>query len=48
MLKDQENIVMSDLSAGKYRIAMQYNGQLRERWVEVKSGKLTQVEFVVK
>jgi hypothetical protein len=46
--KDQENIAMSDLPSGKYRIAMQYNGQLSERWVEVKSGRLTQVVFVVK
>jgi hypothetical protein len=48
MLKDQENLTMSDLPSGRYRIAIQYNGQLRERWVEVKSGKLTQVVFVVK
>jgi hypothetical protein len=48
MLLGQENLAMGDLPAGKYRIAMQYNGQLRERWVEVQSGKLTQVVFVVK
>lgn len=48
MLRGQENLAMGELPAGKYRIAMQYNGQLRERWVEVQSGKLTQVVFVVK
>jgi Peptidase family M23 len=43
----QENVAMGDLPTGRYRIAMQYVGQLHERWVEVKSGKLTQVVFVV-
>lgn len=48
MLMGEENLAMGDLPVGEYRIAMQYNGQLRERWVEVKSGKLTQVVFIVK
>lgn len=48
MLLGEENLALGDLPAGRYRIAMQYNGQLRERWVEVKSGKLTQVVFIVK
>ncbi len=49
MLKGaEENAAMGDLSAGKYRIVLQYNGQHIERWVEVESGKLTQVIFVVK
>lgn len=43
-----ENAAMSDLTAGRYRIAFVYNGHLYERWVEVQSGKLTQVAFVVK
>lgn len=48
MLTGQENLAIGDLPVGRYRIAMQYNGQLRERWVEVQSGKLTQVAFIVK
>ena len=48
MLLGEENLALGDLPAGRYRIAMQYNGQLRERWVEVQSGKLTQVVFLVK
>jgi hypothetical protein len=43
-----ENAAMSGLQAGRYRIALKLNGHLYERWVEVKSGKLTQVVFVVK
>src|SRR6266498_136546 len=48
MLQGEENAAMGDLPAGKYRIVLQYNGQHIERWVEVESGKLTQVIFVVK
>ena len=47
MLKDDENAAFGDMPAGKYRIVLQYNGQLIERWVEVKSGQLTQVVIVV-
>lgn len=38
-----ENAAISDLAPGQYRIAFVYNGRLHERWVEVESGKLTQV-----
>ena len=48
MLKGEENAVMGDGTPGYYRIAFKYDGQLYERWVEVESGKLTQVVFVVK
>jgi len=49
MLKGaEENAAMGDLPAGKYRLVLQYNGQHVERRVEVESGKLTQVIFVVK
>jgi murein DD-endopeptidase MepM/ murein hydrolase activator NlpD len=45
LLKGEENAVLGDLPAGRYRIVMQYNGQHLERWVEVESGRLTQVIF---
>jgi peptidase M23-like protein len=48
MLNRQENAVLGELSAGRYRIAIERNGKVYERWVEVESGKLTQVVFVVK
>lgn len=48
MLNGQENVGINDLPAGNYRIVMQSRGQLRERWVEVQSGKLTEVVFIVK
>lgn len=48
MLSGEENIGIGDLPSGRYRIAMQYGGWYRERWVEVQSGRLTQVVFVVK
>ena len=44
----QENFAVGDLTAGKYRIAIDADYQLYERWIEVRSGKLTYVEFVVK
>ena len=47
MLLD-ENAALGDLPSGYYYVALKYNGQLYERWVEVQSGKLTQVVFVVK
>ena len=43
----KENAAIADLSPGSYRIALTMNGQVYERWVEVKSGRLTQVVFVV-
>ena len=48
MAKGEENAAMSGLKAGRYRIALKLNGQLYERWVEVQSGKLTQVVIVIK
>jgi murein DD-endopeptidase MepM/ murein hydrolase activator NlpD len=47
MLSGDENAVWGDLSAGHYRIAVEMNGQIYNRWVEVQSGRLTQVVFVV-
>ena len=43
-----ENAALSELSPGSYRITFTMNGQLYERWVEVESGKLTEVVFVIK
>jgi peptidase M23-like protein len=43
-----ENAALSGLQAGRYRIALKLNGHLYERWVEVKSGKLTQAVIVVR
>lgn len=48
MLEGEENAVLGELQAGRYRIAIERNGKVYERWVEVESGKLTQVVFVVK
>ena len=44
----EENAALGDLPAGRYRITLIQNGHLYERWVEVQSGKLTQVVIVVK
>jgi hypothetical protein len=48
MMLSDENAALGDLPPGYYYVALKYNGQLYERWVEVKSGRLTQVVFVVK
>ena len=48
MLNGEENAALGQLAAGQYRIAVEMNGQILERWVEVQSGRLTQVVFVVK
>ena len=48
MALGKENVALSDLPAGSYRIVFTMNGQLYERWVEVESGKLTEVVFVIK
>jgi hypothetical protein len=48
MMTGDDNAALCDLPAGDYRIAWKYNGQLYQRWVEVESGKLTQVVLVVK
>ena len=47
MLKNMENSGMSDVLPGLYRIALTQNGHVYERWVEVESGRLTQVVIVV-
>ena len=43
----EENAALGDLPPGYYYIALKSNGQIFERWVEVESGRLTQVVFVV-
>ncbi len=43
-----ENAGANDLPAGRFRITLIHNGGFYERWVEVQSGKLTQVVIVVK
>ncbi len=48
MATGEENAALADLAPGAYRLALKYNGQIYERWVEVESGRLTQVVFVVK
>jgi hypothetical protein len=48
MAVGDENAAMSDLPPGRYRISLEYNGHWFDRRVEVESGKLTQVVFVVK
>jgi hypothetical protein len=48
MLNGDENAVLGELPAGLYRIAIERNGKVYERWVEVESGKLTQVVVLVK
>lgn len=44
----EENEAINDLPAGRYRITLIYNSHLYERWVDVESGKLTQVVIIVK
>jgi len=48
MLNGEENAVLGELPVGRYRIAIERNGKVYERWVEVESGKLTQVVVIVK
>ncbi len=48
MANESENAALGDLAAGYYYIALKINDHTYQRWVEVKSGKLTQVVFVVK
>ena len=48
MLLGEENAALGELPTGQYRIAVEINGQILERWVEVQSGKLTQVVLAVK
>lgn len=47
MMTGDENAALGDLRPGHYRIALNHNAQLYERWVEVESGKLTHVVIVV-
>lgn len=47
MRNGEENAAFSDLLAGDYRIAVEANDKVYERWVEVAWGKLTQIVFVV-
>jgi Peptidase family M23 len=47
LMTGAENAALGDLPAGAYRIALNHNSQLYERWVEVESGKLTQVVLIV-
>lgn len=47
MLNAEENAVFGELPVGRYRVATMASGKVYERWVEVESGKLTQVIFVV-
>jgi len=48
MMRLDENAALGDLPPGYYYVALKTNGKFYERWVEVESGKLTQVVFVVK
>jgi hypothetical protein len=47
LLTGKESAALGELPEGHYRIAVETNGRIRERWVEVQSGKLTQAVFVV-
>jgi len=47
MANEDENAALSELAPGYYRIALKVNDHVYDRWVEVKSGKLTRVVFVV-
>ena len=48
LLIGEENAALGGVPPGQYRIAVEMNGTILERWVEVESGRLTQVVFVVK
>jgi hypothetical protein len=48
MMLGDENAALGGLPPGFYRIALKYNGHFFERWIEVQSGRLTQVVLVVK
>ena len=48
MTLGEENAALGDLPPGYYYVSLKHNGYLYERWVEVESGRLTQVVFVVK
>ena len=42
-----ENVALGNLPGGEYRISYYWEGVLFERWVEVVSGKLTLVSFIL-
>jgi hypothetical protein len=46
LLDGRESVALGELLAGHYRIAVETNGQIMERLVDVEWGKLTQVVFV--
>ncbi|MBI5962023.1 MAG: M23 family metallopeptidase [Chloroflexi bacterium] len=43
-----EDAALSNLSPGRYRITFNDSAGVRHRWVYIESGKLTQVNFIVK
>lgn len=45
---NQEDMVLSNMQPGRYRIAFSGESGFSERWVEIVSGKLTQVILIVK
>ena len=42
-----ENYALTDLEAGKYRISLLHRGVLYEQWVDIESGRLTLVNFLI-
>jgi murein DD-endopeptidase MepM/ murein hydrolase activator NlpD len=48
LLTEEESAGLGEIPTGHYRIVIDVHGQMRERWVEVQSGRLTQVVFVIK
>jgi len=46
--KWHENFVLGDLRAGQYRISLIWNSVLYERSIDVQSGKVTVVSFILK
>ena len=48
LLTGDESAVLGELDPGDYRIVVEMNGQIHERWIEVESGRLTHGVFVVK
>jgi murein DD-endopeptidase MepM/ murein hydrolase activator NlpD len=43
----QEVAAISDRPTGRYRLTLVWHGVLYEKWIEIQSGKLTLVKFVV-
>ncbi|HET6597718.1 MAG TPA: M23 family metallopeptidase [Anaerolineales bacterium] len=46
LLIGEESVALGELESGSYRIVVETNGQMLERWVEVESGRLTKVVLV--